>query len=41
MPTLSLSYSESVQLDLQKWQKMLMDTPLIPEPSNELGLGNK
>jgi len=38
MPQLSLSYSESVQLDLLKWQKMLTDTPLIPEPSNELGL---
>jgi len=38
MPVLSLSYSESVQLDLQRWQKMLMDTPLIPELSNNLGL---
>jgi hypothetical protein len=41
MPTLSVSYSESVQLDLQRWQKMLTDTPLIPEPTNVHGLGNK
>jgi hypothetical protein len=23
---------------LLRWQKMLMDTPLIPEPTNEHGL---
>jgi hypothetical protein len=26
---------------LLRWQKMLTDTPLIPEPSNVHGLGNK
>jgi len=35
------SYSESVQQQLAKWQKQLMDTPLIPEPSNNLGRGSK
>ena len=32
-------YSESVQQDLQKWQKMLTDTPLIQEPINSPSQG--
>ena len=32
-------YSQSVLQDLQKWQKMLTDTPLIPEPTNSPSQG--
>ena len=36
-PQPSESYSESVSQRLSDWRQRLMDTPLIPEPSMELG----